>query len=351
MIRGVGIVGISLVFTCGVAAGGLCPQSALWGASFCLSACFAACLRWKSSALVFALVFFTGVTASILSAVPSFSFPPSGFIYSASCALRGHIRSMPWQDPATAELITALMTGDRSGLPRELVGVFRDSGAAHVLALSGLHLGTIYILLSRSLLILGNSRPSKIVRSVVVVLACCFYVLVTGAPKSVVRAFLFIFIRESASILGRRTDPVRVLCSALTLQLVFDPPAVFNIGFQLSYLAMAGIVLVYPWLKSFFPQGKDRVDLNPFRRLWNVFSLTLSCQALAGPLVWLRFGVFPRYFLLTNLLAMPLSTVLITLSAMTIGADALGISPDIMIVLTEKVAGLLVGVLRIIQLS
>ncbi|MCR5003517.1 MAG: ComEC/Rec2 family competence protein [Bacteroidales bacterium] len=352
MIGGVGIVGVSLVFVCGIAVGGFLPCSLLLPVSVLLILCFFLCLRRPSLSWAYALVFLAGTVASILSFLPSFSSDTHPFLLGTAENLRASIRSLPWQDPAIGELITALMTGDRSGLPRDMVRIFRDSGASHILALSGLHLGTIYLLAGRLLFFLRIGIPARRIRSVILVFFCGFYVLLTGAPQSVVRAFLFIFIKELASFLGRRTDLAHILCSALTIHLAFYPPALFNLGFQLSYLAMTGIITVYPYLKSFFPDKmREGPDLNPMRRMWTLFSLSISCQIFTGPLAWLRFGTFPKYFLLTNLLAMPLSTILITLSAIAIGADAIGICPDFLVAFDEAVARTLVRLLGFIQKS
>ena len=95
-----------------------------------------------------------------------------------------------------------------------------------------------------------------------------------------------------------------VLYAALTLQLAVTPGVVQSPAFQLSYLAMLGIITLFPRLQAWYPSG---ARFDPFRRIWTGVTLALSCQLFTAPLVWLRFHTFPKYFLLTNLAALPLT--------------------------------------------
>ena len=267
----------------------------------------------------------------------------------ASQALRGQVREIPFPSEGTDALVMALMTGDRSGLDRETVQVFRDSGASHILALSGLHLGILYMLLSGLSRPLGNGLRTRRFRSVFLILAAGAYTWMTGASPSLVRAFLFILLRELGALLERRPSPVRIFCGALTLQLALTPSVAASVGFQLSYLAMAGIVLVLPRLQGWYPSEGPRKDRwNLPRRLWEMMALSISCQLFTGPLAWLRFGTFPKYFLLTNLLAMPLTSALVILSAGCTLLSAVGMCPGWLVTADDAVAQLLLQVLGII---
>jgi len=127
----------------------------------------------------------------------------------------------------------------------------------------------------------------------------------TGASPSLVRAFLFILFHElSRHMPGRRVRPQNVFCAALTLQLAVTPAVVRSLGFQLSYLAMLGIIVLFPRIEAWYPAG---VRFDPFRRIWSAVAIAVSCQAFTAPLVWIRFHTFPKYFLLTNLAALPLT--------------------------------------------
>ena len=165
---------------------------------------------------------------------------------------------------------------------------------------------------------LGRSRPATLLRSLLQVGFAAGYVVMTGASPSLVRAFLFILLNELARLLpGRRRSPLNLFCTALTLQLALSPGVITSLGFQLSYLAMLGIVLVFPRLDAWYPRGPR---LDPLRRIWSGVALTLSCQLFTAPLVWLRFRQFPKYFLLTNLGAMPLTEAFIACSLAVLAA-------------------------------
>lgn len=259
--------------------------------------------------------------------------------------LRAHIDSLPFRNPETPALLRALLTGDRSGLSRETVAVFRESGASHVLALSGLHIGIIYLIFDKLTRVLGRTPAARRIRFGLIVLGAGFFTLMTGAGASIVRAFLFIVINETLQLLGRPRKAVRVLCLALLVQLVLNPAAIREVGFQLSYLAMAGIFLLYPVLEAWYPAS---VSWDPFRKIWTMAALSISCQLFTGPLVWYRFHSFPRYFLLTNLLAIPLTTALMATAVTTVLLSLAGWSPALLLSATDGLCRLLVWVLEII---
>lgn len=230
-------------------------------------------------------------------------------------ALNGYIGSLPFKRDDTVSIISALLSGDRSGIDRNVVKAFRESGAAHILALSGLHLGVIYLIISKPLSLLGNSRTAVTVRSISTIAICGTYTILTGASPSLFRAFFFIVLNEiSTHCSGRRHSPVSTLCTVLTLQLIINPQAIETLSFQLSYLAVAGIVLIYPLIDGIYPYGHR---LNPFRKIWSSVALSTSCQITTAPLVWMRFHSLPRYFILTNLIALPLSEAVLVCAVVT----------------------------------
>ncbi|MBO4427409.1 MAG: ComEC/Rec2 family competence protein [Bacteroidales bacterium] len=263
-------------------------------------------------------------------------------------SLRTLIDSAPWPHEGTAGLLRAVLTGGRDALSRETVAVFRASGASHILALSGLHLGIIYLIAGKMLLAFGNSRAGAIARSTVLVLLCGFYAIVTGASPSIVRAFLFICINEAAAHSpGRRKNGITVLCTALLLQLAFKPTVISSLGFQLSYLAMLGIFTLYPTLESWYPSSR-RLRRDPFAWIWHSVALTLSCQVFTAPLVWFRFHTFPKYFILTNLIALPLTWAMVVCAVVTLVLLAVGLPVPLLIKLTDTLAHALVSALEII---
>lgn len=262
--------------------------------------------------------------------------------------LRDTIDGIPYASEGTGALVKALLTGDRSDLPGETVRVFRDSGASHILALSGLHLGMIYLLLSRILSPVGNSPSARRIRYFLIIGLSLFYCLMTGAGASIVRAFLFIFFGETARLLGRERSSIRIFLFSMTLQMALMPQVCTTLAFQLSYLAMAGICFVYPSLEAVYPASERGHGFNPMRRIWQSASLSISCQLFTTPLVWLRFHTFPEYFLITNLLALPLTSGIMVLTIVTVVLSALGICPAALVCIDDRLIQLLVTCLEII---
>lgn len=311
----------------------------------------------RGQRIVFAGIFlltgiFSSLSYSIASGIPEYG---SGIVSTAAAKAVGHLRAtidaIPYPSETTGPLVKALLTGDKSDLPKEITGIFRDSGASHILALSGLHLGVLYLLLTRLTSPLGNSPKARKSRYSLIIVAALFYSIMTGATPSIIRAFLFITINETARLLGRKREPVRVLLAALTVQLALKPDVISSVGFQLSYMAMAGIFLLYPTLERIYPapSGSRLSRFNPFRKIWNAAMLSISCQIFTGPIAWHYFHTFPKYFILTNLVALPLTSAIMTLSVATIALSFLGICPEPLVILNDHAMQALVFCLEIIS--
>ena len=349
---------ISLSFTAGVAIGALASSGAedwriLYIVSGLCCAGVAATLivylsgKFKSDWALLPLFFFTGLFCFLTKEfTPS---PPSAALLGlqrAGKAFCNFIDTIPFGEEGTGALLKALLAGERRGLPRETVRIFRASGASHLLALSGLHIGIIYLILKRLGMVFGNSPSARALRGAAVIAASFLYAVATGASPSIVRAFLFITLHEATSLSGRKTKPSLILAGALLIQLVIDPLQIRAIGFQLSYCAIAGIVIIYPRLSGWYPSGK----YDPLKKIWDSAVLSIACQAFTAPLAWYYFHTFPRHFLLTNLMAIPLTTALMVTALLTVALSACGFCPALFVRATDFLASTLVGTLRIISL-
>ena len=355
MLEGKDIVALSIPFSAGVTAAAYMPSwefsPYLTAAAGCAAAALLAvlyCRRDGAQILCFAMFFCAGImgaAAAELSVIPE--IPEGGLPRKALDALTGVIDGCGFGYGQTGPLVKALVTGQREGLSPETNRAFMDSGAVHILSLSGLHMGVIYGILHKSLAWTGRSRPAAVAKAVLTIAAAGFFTMMTGAGPSVVRAFLFIMINEISRLLpGRRRRPLSVLCTALMIQLIFDPMVIISLSFQLSYLAMLAIYTLFPIMEAWYPDEGKR---DPLRRIWSSAALSISCQLFTAPLAWWHFRTFPAYFLISNLVALPVSEILIVCSVVTVAAEAAGCCPEMLKGLTDMLARALVKSLEVIS--
>ena len=269
--------------------------------------------------------------------------PAASLTAPAAAWLKDGIDSLPLGSPADNALIKALVTGDQSDVPASVKAAFRDSGASHILALSGMHLALIYVILTRMLSVFGKSREADIARFAVIIASTLFYSVMTGSSPSIVRAFIFISLRETAILCGRKPSDADILCFSLTLQCALDPEVITSAGFQLSYLAMCGIYFLYPHLRDMYP-----AKVPVLKTIWNSAALSIACQVFTGPLAWLLFGSAPMYFIITNLIAVPMTSALMPAALAAVFLHEAGICPEFLTEAIGWTAGAVVDCLEVI---
>ena len=257
--------------------------------------------------------------------------------------MQGTIERIPFKNETTPQILKALLTGEKNGIPDEVTEAFRASGASHILALSGLHLGIIYAVVRFMTRCLGNSQKAKAARSVILICTCGFYTLATGAGASIVRAFIFILMGEAARLSGRPAGLRKVMMAALLIHLTIMPSSIKELGFQLSYAAIAGIAYIFPWLQGFWPgdRHEDAALTKCARWIWESAAMSISCQITTGPLAYIYFGTFPTQFILTNMIALPLTGIIIPMALVTLVTCSMGWNVDILINGTEFLVTLL----------
>lgn len=281
---------------------------------------------WRNSGLLWTTVFFLlGLFCYFNQVAILPSIPDKTYFSAAGKTLTQAIESIPFQDSNSNALILALLKGDRTGLARQTIADFRNAGAAHMLALSGMHLGIIYLILSRLLFFLGNTPPARKTRYILITLLTLFYTLMCGAGASLVRAWLFILLNSLSKILDRPQPPGQIFCVALLLHLIARPESICEVGFQLSYLAMAGIVFIWPEMRTWMSS-----------RIWDALALSISCQMFTAPLTLLYFGTFPKYFLITNLVAAPLMSIVMACGIIATAASSLSLEWPLLYTVCEK---------------
>ena len=213
--------------------------------------------------------------------------------------------AMPSEEMARIRaVVKALAYGYQDEIPAGIEESFRQSGAIHLLALSGMHLGLLYGLLLKLLALIGNSPTAKRIRSTVIIAALWAFTIFTGCGVSILRAAVMFSIYEAGVLAGRRRNGLNALSLSAIIITVADPSAPSGISFQLSYAAMTAIFLIFPHLRAIV-KTRNRIS----GRIADACAMTIACQATTAPIILLHFGTFAFYSLLANLLCSPIVSI------------------------------------------
>ena len=218
-------------------------------------------------------------------------------------------------------LAKALFLGDKSNLRSETSQAFSAAGGMHLLAISGLHIGLMIIVLLQFFRFFSRF----IQRTHALVFVLCFvwfYAYIIGFPPSVVRSVFMFSLFSLGSITGNQNNQFNLLCFSAFILLLFHPWFIFDLGFQLSYAAMFGIVLTYGFIQDLF-YFKTKI----IKYLWSGTALGLSAQIFTAPLCLYYFHQFPNYFLLSNLGIIISSGIIISLGALLFVSSGIPIIP------------------------
>ena len=202
--------------------------------------------------------------------------------------------------------VTALTLGYTEFLPQEMEEAFRASGTSHVLSVSGLHVGIIYIVITSLLFFLKGSKRKNILKQIIIILFLWAYAFLTGLSVAVIRAAVMLTIFCLGNMFDRKGFSYNTVAIAAFFILLFHPLGLFEIGFQMSFMAVIAILYFQPKINLLFiPQNKF------LETLWSLFTLSFAAQAGVFPLVLYYFGTFPTYFFITNLLIVPLTNLIV----------------------------------------
>ena len=233
----------------------------------------------------------------------------------AAETIRGHVRTSLSRHVVDADvraLLHALLLADRSRIEAGTLDAFRSTGLMHLLAVSGLHVGLVglalYVVLKPLLGRLGlRRRQIETTRAVVTLAVLAVYVAVAGASVSIVRAFVMVALVIAGRALDRPSDSLNALGVAAFAILVHRPAALFDVGFQLSFGAVAALVTLTPVLTSRVPERVRQSALG----MGVVGSVATSLAATVGtaPALLAHFGTLPLGGLVLNVVAIPLTAV------------------------------------------
>jgi competence protein ComEC len=203
-------------------------------------------------------------------------------------------------------LAEALLVGYKNDLDKDLVQSYTNTGVVHIIAISGLHLGLIYWLLVLLFKPLRKKKVLKWLSPIIIISGLWLFSLLAGAQPSVLRSALMFTCIVFAENLSRKTSIYNTLALSAFVLLCINPFSLWDVGFQLSYSAVLSIVIfmqpIYNW---FFIKNK-LVDF-----IWKLNAISMAAQLLTTPFSIYHFHQFPNFFLLTNFIAVPLSSLIV----------------------------------------
>ena len=212
--------------------------------------------------------------------------------------------------PSQQGIAEALLLGWRDDVDEATQQQFRDAGITHLLCVSGLHVGIVAWLAGAALFFLGRKRWQRIVKGTVQIGVVWLFVLLTGMAPSTLRAGVMFSLLLVEGMLQRQPNSLNNLCTSMWLLLLIMPMLLFDVGFQLSYAAVAGIVLWNRPLQQLLPVSHQWYLWLP-QKAWQLVCLSTAAQLATLPLVLYHFHQFPLYFLIANLTVVPFAGVLL----------------------------------------
>lgn len=252
---------------------------------------------------------FTGrFNSNTIQIVPKKNFD----IFNAANKANVYISNILFQsisDSQLANLLIAILVGNKSEVSTEIKNLFIATGTAHILAVSGMHLGMLYGILK--FLFLNHVFKSKKIQKIQSPIILCliwFFAFLTGFGSSVIRAAVMFTFLECGLQLNRISNAVNILFASAFFMLFYNPCILYDIGFQLSFAAVLSIVLFQHMIKRIFITSNKWIN-----KMLEIIQVTLAVQILVTPISTYYFHSFPIYFLFSNLIWIPLSFLLMVL--------------------------------------
>ena len=289
---------------------------------------------------------FAGSTESLAATTESLAAGRAESAGKAQSAGQRHSRMTPMQqrialylkskmgDNSQSAILTAFVTGSKESIGKSTKETFRSSGAAHLLALSGLHVGILFMILNRITALFSLTLAARRMRVLVVVGCTAAFLAITGFIPSLARAIIMAAICSIAKVWGYRVARAETLVITAFLLICYNPQVVASIGFQLSFAAMAGIMLIMPTLSESLKRVMERWRGRGMasrtiswcaERIAAPLLLTISCQITTLPLCLYYFQSFSNYYLITNLIAIPVVAITLYMLTAALAIDALAL--------------------------
>ncbi|EAR11813.1 competence protein [Polaribacter irgensii 23-P] len=243
-------------------------------------------------------------------------------------------------------VLSALLLGQRQAVSKELLSHYAAAGAIHILAISGLHVGIILLILTFLLSPLEKRKNGRYLKAFSIVLMLWAFAFIAGLSASVVRAVtMFTFVAVGQAV-KRRNRVEFSLISSMLLLLIVKPMFLFDVGFQLSYLAVFGIVWLQPKLVVLY---SPRFIIS--RKIWQLITVSIAAQAGILPLSIYYFHQFPGLFIVSNVVIIPFLGFILMGGIVVVVLSLLQLLPSFLVVIYGGLISLMNGFVNWISLQ
>ncbi|MCX7546874.1 ComEC/Rec2 family competence protein [Xanthomarina sp. F1114] len=262
-------------------------------------------------------------------------------VYGYADAIRKHINTKLQSHnfkPDELAIINALLLGQRQGLSEDIYNDYKNAGSIHILAVSGLHVGIILLFLNFLFKPIEYIKHGRIYKIILIIICLWIFAVITGLSASVLRAALMFSFVAVAMNINRPRNTINILVASAFVLLMFNPNLLFDVGFQLSYLAVIAIVTIYPILYSFWHPKYWLAD-----KFWQAFIVSIAAQFGVLPISIYYFHQVPGLFFLSNVIAIPFLGFILGFGIIVIILSTINLLPDFLSTSYGKIIELMNG--------
>lgn len=234
-------------------------------------------------------------------------------------------------------IIQALLLGQRSTISEETYTNYKNAGAVHILAVSGLHIGIILLLLQFLLQPVELLPKGKTLKLIVILIVLWAFALIAGFSASIIRAVTMFSFVAYAQFLNRPNNTFNIVAlSMFALLLLSNPMLIFQVGFQMSYAAVFAILWIYPLFQRFwFPKNQI------LKKTWQLLSVSIAAQLGVLPISLFYFHQFPGLFFVSNLLIVPFLGLILGMGILVITLALLNMLPNVIVDIYDAIIRLM----------